>query len=172
MSGKRRQYTEEFKESAVKPVRPSSDVRNLLGTKGTNQTEKELRLDGYRIDGKDFWVATNRYDLTAEEVAQVYKPRWNIETFFGWWKRQLKVYHLIARGIRVHGSATWWAHYLSVACNLLPGAASGACQYLQGKELRNQIANEAAAEQSQRAKKQGKSNNIRQLKRKKRDAKT
>jgi len=42
-------------------------------------------------------VAPNRYDLTAEEVAQVYKLRWNIETFFGWWKRHLKVYHLIAR---------------------------------------------------------------------------
>ena len=27
----------------------------------------------------------------------VYKLRWNIETFFGWWKRHLKVYHLIAR---------------------------------------------------------------------------
>ena len=53
----------------------------LLGTKGVNQTEKELRLVGYRIDGKDFWVATIRYDLTAEEVAQVYKLRWNIETF-------------------------------------------------------------------------------------------
>jgi IS4 transposase len=51
----------------------------------------------YRVDGTDYWVATNRYDLTAEEVAQVYKLRWTIETFFGWWKRHLKVYHLIAR---------------------------------------------------------------------------
>lgn len=69
----------------------------LLGTKGVNQTEKELRVVGYHVDGKDFWVATNRYDLTAEQIAQVYKLRWNIETFFGWWKRHLKVYHLIAR---------------------------------------------------------------------------
>jgi IS4 transposase len=42
-------------------------------------------------------VATNRNDLTAEEIAEVYKPRWSIATFFGWWKRHLKVYHLIAR---------------------------------------------------------------------------
>ena len=27
----------------------------------------------------------------------IYKLRWNIETFFAWWKRHLKVYHLIAR---------------------------------------------------------------------------
>jgi hypothetical protein len=51
----------------------------LLGTKGRNQTEKELRLVGYRIDGKDSWTATNRYDLTAEEVAQIYKLRGNID---------------------------------------------------------------------------------------------
>ena len=43
----------------------------LLGTKGVNQTKKELRLVGYRIDGKYYWIATNRYDLAAEEVAQV-----------------------------------------------------------------------------------------------------
>jgi len=27
----------------------------------------------------------------------MYKLRWNIEIFFGWWKRHLNVYHLIAR---------------------------------------------------------------------------
>jgi hypothetical protein len=26
-----------------------------------------------------------------------YKLRWNIETFFGWWKKHLHVYHLFAR---------------------------------------------------------------------------
>ena len=40
------------------------------------------------------------------------------------------------------------------------------------RELRNQIANEAAEDQSQRTRKQGKPNKIRQLKRKKRRAKT
>ena len=45
----------------------------------------------------EYWIATNRYDLTAEEIATVYKLRWNIETFFAWWKRRLRVYHLIAR---------------------------------------------------------------------------
>jgi hypothetical protein len=27
----------------------------------------------------------------------VYKLRWTIESFFKWWKKHLKVYHLIAR---------------------------------------------------------------------------
>ena len=27
----------------------------------------------------------------------IYKMRWNIETFFGWWKQHLNVYHRLAR---------------------------------------------------------------------------
>jgi hypothetical protein len=145
----------------------------LLGTKGTNQTEKELRLVGYRIDGKDYWIATNRHDLTAEEVAQVYKLRWNIETFFGWWKRHLKVYHLIARSeyglmVQILGGLITYL-LLAIYCreqHQEPVSIS------RVRELRNQIANEAADEQNKRTSKHGKSNKIRQLKRKKRRAKT
>jgi len=83
------------------PITPGSivfyDAVVLLGTPGQSQTEKELRLVGYRVGKKEYWVATDRHDLTAEDVAMVYKLRWNIEIFFGWWKRHLKVYHLIAR---------------------------------------------------------------------------
>jgi len=69
----------------------------LLGTPGVNQTKKPLRLVGYTVDGTKYWVATSRFDLTAEQIALIYKLRWDIEKFFAWWKRHLKVYHLIAR---------------------------------------------------------------------------
>ena len=82
-------------------ILPASDIFYdavvLLGTKGINQTGEEVRVVGYRVGQKEYWIATNRFDLTSEEVALAYKLRWNIETFFGWWKRHLKVYHLIAR---------------------------------------------------------------------------
>lgn len=73
------------------------DAIVLLGTPGTNRTKQELRLVGYEIQGIKYWIATNRYDLTAEQIASIYKLRWDIEKFFAWWKRHLKVYHLIAR---------------------------------------------------------------------------
>ena len=84
-----------------KNINPDSnifyDAIVLLGTAGTNQTKKPVRLVGYIVDGTKYWVATDRFDLTAEQIAFIYKLRWDVEKFFAWWKRHLKVYHLIAR---------------------------------------------------------------------------
>ena len=77
------------------------DVLALLGTANQNQTEKPVRVVGYRVDNKEFYVATDRFDLKAEDIALIYKLRWDIEIFFGWWKQHLNLYHLIARS--AHG---------------------------------------------------------------------
>ncbi len=55
-----------------------------LGQPGINETKKELRLVGYKIGDKKYWVATDRFDLTAEQIALIYKLRWNVESFFAW----------------------------------------------------------------------------------------
>jgi hypothetical protein len=73
------------------------DAVVILGTTEINQTKEPLRLVGYEVDRVKYWIATDRYDLTAEQIAAAYKLRWDIENFFAWWKRHLKVYHLIAR---------------------------------------------------------------------------
>lgn len=87
---------QEYDISADSIVFYDADV--LLGTeKNHNQTQKPVRLVGYRVNSVDYWVATDRRDLTAEQIAEIYKLRWKIENFFAWWKRHLKVYHLIAR---------------------------------------------------------------------------
>jgi hypothetical protein len=85
----------------AKQIDPESNVFYdsvvLLGTPGVNQTKKPLRVVGYIVDGTKYWVATSRFDLSAEQIVLIYKLRWDIEKFFAWWKRHLKVYHLIAR---------------------------------------------------------------------------
>jgi len=73
------------------------DAKVLLGTPGVNQSKTSVRVVGYKIANSTFYVATDRHDLTAEEVAKIYKLRWEIESFFKWWEKHLKVYHLIAR---------------------------------------------------------------------------
>lgn len=54
-------------------------------------------LVGFKSQGKTYWIATDREDLTAEQITLIFSLRWGIETFFAWWKRHLKVYHLICR---------------------------------------------------------------------------
>jgi hypothetical protein len=82
------------------PVTPGgsiiSDEWVILGT-SQNCTTTPVRLVSFRVKETVYWVATNRFDLTAEEVAEIYRLRWAIETFFGWWKRHMRVYHLISR---------------------------------------------------------------------------
>lgn len=82
-------------------IKPSSivfyDSIVLLGTPNVNQTQKQVRVVAYRVKNIQYWIATDRFDLSAEDIANIYKLRWDIETFFAWWKRHLKVYPIIAR---------------------------------------------------------------------------
>lgn len=73
------------------------DALVLLGKNGSNQTKKPLRLIGYKIHGTEYWVATDRLDISSEDVALIYKLRWEIEKFFKWWKCHLNVYHILFR---------------------------------------------------------------------------
>lgn len=63
----------------------------------THRMAHPLFLIGFKSRGKIYWVVTDRADLTPEQIAFIFALRWEIETFFAWWKRHLKVYHLISR---------------------------------------------------------------------------
>jgi hypothetical protein len=56
-----------------------------------------LYLVGFKAEGKIYYIVTDRSDLSAEQIAFIFSLRWAIETFFAWWKRHMKVYHLIGR---------------------------------------------------------------------------
>ena len=73
------------------------DAIVILGSTDKNITLKPVRVVGYRIVNKTYLIATDRFDLSAEQIASIFLLRWKIEIFFGWWKRHLKVYHLLAR---------------------------------------------------------------------------
>lgn len=46
--------------------------------------------------GKQFWFLSNDFDLSAKEVAQAYRRRWDIEVFFRFIKQELNVSHLVS----------------------------------------------------------------------------
>ena len=73
------------------------DALMRLGSPRANQTQRPVRVVGYRVEDKNYWLATNRFDLPAADIALIYKLRWGIEKFFGWWKQHLNVYPLMAR---------------------------------------------------------------------------
>jgi IS4 transposase len=62
-----------------------------------NKMRHALFVVGFKSRGKTYWIATDRDDLSAEQIAFIYSLRWQIETFFAWWKKHLNVYHLISR---------------------------------------------------------------------------
>jgi hypothetical protein len=65
------------------------DARVKLGSK-FRWMEQEVRLVEF-IDekGRKYRVVTTRWDLSAEEIAEIYKSRWLIELFFKWLKQHL-----------------------------------------------------------------------------------
>jgi hypothetical protein len=53
---------------------------------------------------KQYWFLTNEFKLTAKEIAQAYRRRWDIEVFFRFLKQELHVSHLVSlnkNGIKV-----------------------------------------------------------------------
>ena len=56
-----------------------------------------LFLVGFKSRGTIYWLVTDRADLSAEQIAFIFALRWEIESFFAWWKKHLEVYHLISR---------------------------------------------------------------------------
>jgi hypothetical protein len=67
-----------------------------LGSLYTYQTKEEYRaIKIIDVAGKELTFVTNIEDLLSEEIAWLYKKRWEIEIFFKWIKRNLKFKELI-----------------------------------------------------------------------------
>ncbi len=65
----------------------------------------------------DIWLVTDRLDLPAESIAQLYRYRWQIEIFFRWFKCILGCKHLLSQsehGLRVEIYAALIASLLIV----------------------------------------------------------
>jgi putative transposase len=71
----------------------ADQVIRLSSPKGQASYPEPLRRVHYRDPetGKEYVFLTNRLDLSALEVAELYRRRWQVELFFKWIKQNLKI---------------------------------------------------------------------------------
>lgn len=86
--------------------------RPIQNKKGNIHYREELVEEPFRLiviqskadESKEFWFITNESELSAWEVADFYRRRWDIEVFFRFIKQELNVSHLVSlnkNGIQV-----------------------------------------------------------------------
>lgn len=70
-----------------------------LYTDGNNVLEHEFRLIEVQVkqSGEHLFFITNIFDLEAEQIADIYQRRWDIEVFFRFLKQELNLKHLLNR---------------------------------------------------------------------------
>jgi len=101
-------FTSRLKENAIvevieeHPVSPKSHIKNdqkvRLGKEGTTKMKFELRLVTTEdLDGDPIMIVTNDFQLSAEEIGDIYRYRWKIELFFKWIKQHLQIKHLYSK---------------------------------------------------------------------------
>jgi hypothetical protein len=85
-------------------------IGHLDGNSG-NKYPDPLRLVKY-LDPeteKEYWFLTNLMDITAKEVAELYRQRWQIELFFKWIKQNLKIKTFLGTSENAVMSQIWVA---------------------------------------------------------------
>ena len=68
---------------------------HFIGPYKKDEYSEPLRLIKYwdEENKREFTFLTNNFELTALEIAELYRQRWQIELFFKWLKQHLKIKH-------------------------------------------------------------------------------
>jgi hypothetical protein len=86
------EMVEIFSSSSTEPVWLDASIR-LTSPKGKEKYPDPLRQICYHDDihDRDYEFLTNNFELSAQEIADIYKARWQVELFFKWIKQNLKI---------------------------------------------------------------------------------
>ena len=113
-----------LREAKEQPLQPGSRVLSdrigflpeRLASNRRNPMQAPVREIVVRTEtGKELRVLTNDLDAPAEEIAELYKQRWQIELFFRAMKQTLKITHFLGRSenaVRIQVAVTLIAFLL------------------------------------------------------------
>jgi len=89
-----------------------------LGNPNRKQMENELRLIQTKdTKGNIIVIVTNDFKISAQEISEIYRHRWQIELFFKWLKQHLKVKKFYGKSPNAVYAQLWLA--LITYCLLL-----------------------------------------------------
>lgn len=90
---------EVVKDSKVK-LYTGKPIQNKKGNMHYREemVENEFRLVVIKNENqnKEFWFLTNEFNLSAKEISEYYRKRWDIEVFFRFLKQELNLSHLVS----------------------------------------------------------------------------
>lgn len=101
------EVVEERSIPAGSPVRRDAVI--YLGSPFRSMDHPVRWLEVADRDGKTVIILTNDFDMSATEVCDVYRKRWQIELFFKWIKQHLKVRSLYGQGENAVYNQLWIA---------------------------------------------------------------
>lgn len=99
------QHTDVGESELISDSRVQLYTGVLINNKRGNKHYREELVDiPFRLvivrskteQSKEYWFLTNDFKLTAKEIAQAYRRRWDIEVFFRFLKQELNVSHLVS----------------------------------------------------------------------------
>ncbi|GIM44726.1 IS4 family transposase ISDha2 [Collibacillus ludicampi] len=68
-----------------------ADTKVLLGSPQKPMDHVLRLVEAKDSQGNDIRIITNCFDLSAEEISDIYRTRWAIELFFKWMKQHLRI---------------------------------------------------------------------------------
>ncbi|MCF2941745.1 IS4 family transposase [Paenibacillus alkaliterrae] len=85
----------------------SADVLVRIGSQQKKMKHTLRMIQTEDSQGNLLFLVTNRFDLTCDEISEMYRSRWAIETFFKWMKQHLQIKHLYGTSERAVYNQVW-----------------------------------------------------------------
>lgn len=79
----------------------------LVGSHQKRMKHKLRMIETADSEGNLLYLLTNRFDLSCDEISEMYRSRWAIETFFKWMKQHLRIKRFYGTSERAVHNQVW-----------------------------------------------------------------